>query len=170
MMRHLRHPAFRDMMGVRVGSPGAEVEVVRRAQNQYNGNTAWFVRCPNGHEFVVQGIYLRACQKRGGSVGCRECDPKLGGRRRERAAVEFATPTAPRAFSACTLCGASTHTRMHCPMRAARKGLICSECAGLPHRRPPEGCWKCHGPYVPERRPTIEDALAQPNHNRREIL
>jgi hypothetical protein len=54
--------------------------------------------------------------------------------------------------------------------RPARRQRICPACASLPHRRPPEGCWRCDQPYAPEPPTTIDDALKAPSKFSREVV
>jgi len=101
-------------------------------------------------------------------VLCRECDPKHFSRRKFIPAVEYSPTTSKVHYLTCSICNDSGHTRANCPQRIGKKAKFCDECSGLAHRRPLEGCPVCKGPFM-ERAPTLADAMALPNHNRREI-
>jgi hypothetical protein len=167
------HAAFVDMTDRRVRN----VTVDRRAENQANGNAAWFVRCDAGHEFVVQGIALRDAEKNHRDVACPDC-PATGGARKRAATLarrrvlptgEYVPSGMARANASCSVCGESTHTRMRCPKRAGARSKYCGECSGLAHRRPPGGCPECGEPFVPERMPTLPEVVAGMRAPSREV-
>ncbi len=166
------HSAFVDMTDTRVRN----VTVHRRAENQANGNAAWFVRCDAGHEFVVQGIALRAAEKEHRDLACPDC-PQTGkvarrvatwtARRTEGAREYSGTPS--RAACVCSVCSESGHTRRNCPTRKRARSKFCDDCAGLAHRRAPDGCAGCGGAYAPERPKTILEAVASMRAPSREV-
>ena len=175
-MSRAPHSAFVDMTDRRVRN----VTVQRRAANQ-KGVAAWFVRCPDGHEFVVIGIALRDAEKHHRDVQCPDCpDLQRKGRRadmaRRRVSPDdvYVPSGGARAGASCLWCSQSGHTRRTCPEYAkARRGSsrprFCGTCSGLAHRRERPRCPECGGAYEPEKRVTIDDVMAQPFHNRREV-
>lgn len=167
------HTTFIDMTDREIRN----VTVQRRAENQGNGNAAWFVRCPDGHEFVVHGIALRAAEKNGHDIACPGCKPtgRNGkwsadmARRRTEGTSDY-QGTRSRVACCCSVCGVSGHTRATCPQRRGRKARICRECSNLAHRIPVgESCPVCGLAHAPERMPTIDDVMAQPHVHTREV-
>lgn len=119
--------------------------VVRLSENKRLG-ARWILRCQCGNEFEVLGFNVRDA---GPNYACPTCRPR--GRRPVRSPIH------------CTECGSGGHNRATCPRRTmpSKSPLACFGCAGLPHRRPKDGC-VCGGRYAPEAPVTIDDVMAMP--------
>lgn len=146
------------MEGERIGG----VLIVKRGANHESGCASWVVECDKGHRFERTGLQLRACRKRKGTIKCPVC-----------AGLPATTPSSfmrrNRNISTCSECGATDHNRATCEIAKSRKSAFCEICAGLPHRRPPEGCPGCDKPFAAERLPTLDDIMKGPRSYTREV-
>ena len=61
-------------------------DVIQRVANHRHGNARWLCQCDCGGQVTVQGIRLRADEKKGRTPSCPACRPKRPGtvQRRER--------------------------------------------------------------------------------------